>query len=574
MIDGGRSTTDPVLSAALTRYLARESNRGHYDRSAESGDVDGVAYATHLVRLRREEIGTWRSTWWRRLTREPLRVLDAGCGPGFVSAALADELPDGAVVGIDVEPEAISVAHLLARDRPNLLAVEGSLEDLPPALGTFDLIVCRTTLEHVYDPRTALAQLLGALNPGGALFLETPNYLFPFEPHVRLLMPPKCPKWLLRLECRAFGRDADFVDHLQFACDPRTLSRWARASGSVDVTDLMAEKVLSVLRGEQRSAVGWRQRAARTAAALAGRNTRLEQQLARLPVWPSAQLLIVRRDDAPPAAPAPDRELLFLRAITGRLPDVPHASGVVNRIIKPWYLRKPRPEVIADVRGLRMRLKPEEAIDGAYLFYPHLYDRHEIEFMRDTLRPGDTFIDVGAHIGFYSLAAAQCVASHGHVLSIEPEAWNFQRLEWNVEANGMSQVRLVRGGVSSIAGVRRLAVQGRGNRGGSSFGTDSVEVQEVECQPLAVILDRQAIERIDGIKLDIEGEEADVLEHFFAHVPSRLHPRFLIVEEADLALGHSRVAAILEQNGYVLRSRHTGNAVNSVFVRRVTGKSR
>jgi 2-polyprenyl-3-methyl-5-hydroxy-6-metoxy-1,4-benzoquinol methylase len=294
MSDPAAAAPDALLSAALTRYLASARNRGHYERADPGVAADAPAYAAELVRMRREEIATWRRTWWRRLAGEPMRVLDAGCGPGFVTAALADELPHSMVVGIDVEPEAIAVAQLVGSARPNLSAVHGALEDLPPAIGSFDLIVCRTTLEHVYEPCTALAQLLDALAPGGALFLETPNYLFPFEPHVRLLMAPKSPKWLLRAECRLFGRDPAFVDHLQFACDPRTLSRWARAHGPFDVVDLMAEKVLAVLHGEQRSAVGWRQRAAEAAGGLARRRPRLAERIARMPVWPSVQLLIIR----------------------------------------------------------------------------------------------------------------------------------------------------------------------------------------------------------------------------------------------------------------------------------------
>jgi 2-polyprenyl-3-methyl-5-hydroxy-6-metoxy-1,4-benzoquinol methylase len=281
--------TDP-----LRTYLLNEENRAHYARADESLPADTAAYAGELLALRRQELAGWRSTWWRALPREPERILDAGCGPGFLSAALADELPRSAVLAADIEPEAIAVAETLAAERNNLLTRQSSLESLPPEVGSFDLIVCRTTLEHVFDPRVALGRLLDALAPNGALFLETPNYLFPYEPHLRLWMLPKSPKLLLRAECALFGRDSSFVDHLQLVCDPVTLRRWATNHGRYTVVDLMQQKVLDIARGRQDSAVQARRRATGLLRGVARRAPRLVELAAGLPVWPSAQLLITR----------------------------------------------------------------------------------------------------------------------------------------------------------------------------------------------------------------------------------------------------------------------------------------
>jgi hypothetical protein len=154
--------------------------------------------------------------------------------------------------------------------------------------------VCRTTLEHVYDPRAALGRLLDVLAPSGSLFLETPNYLFPYEPHLRVWMLPKSPKPLLRAECRLLGRDPDFADHLQFVCDPLTLGRWARAHGPFTVIDLMRQKVLEIARGHQQPTAPGRRRAAAALGAVATRLPRLVEFAAGLPVWPSAQLLVIR----------------------------------------------------------------------------------------------------------------------------------------------------------------------------------------------------------------------------------------------------------------------------------------
>src|ERR1039458_3544474 len=111
---------DRELTEAVRRYLSCEVNRGHYER-VNDGPLpeDGSAYANSLIALRRRELQDWQRTWWSRLSLHPKRILDAGCGPGFVAAALADALPESQIVGVDIEPEAVAVARLLAGRRAN-----------------------------------------------------------------------------------------------------------------------------------------------------------------------------------------------------------------------------------------------------------------------------------------------------------------------------------------------------------------------------------------------------------------------------------------------------------------------
>jgi FkbM family methyltransferase len=61
------------------------------------------------------------------------------------------------------------------------------------------------------------------------------------------------------------------------------------------------------------------------------------------------------------------------------------------------------------------------------------WERAEAEQIRKCLRSGDTFIDVGAHIGYFSVLAAQIVGDTGQVLSIEPEFSNATMLAKNLE---------------------------------------------------------------------------------------------------------------------------------------------
>ena len=69
------------------------------------------------------------------------------------------------------------------------------------------------------------------------------------------------------------------------------------------------------------------------------------------------------------------------------------------------------------------------------------YEPHNTRLLRTVLRPGDTFVDVGANIGYFSLLAAQLVGPKGAVYAFEPFAQNFADLEKNVERNGYLNVK-------------------------------------------------------------------------------------------------------------------------------------
>ena len=102
------------------------------------------------------------------------RVLDIGCGTGFLLERLAERGFSG--IGIDLSPESVEharrrLAEIGAADR--LTAVVGSAYE-PPA-GPFDLIALTDVLEHLEDPRACLAALRAQLAPEGLLVISTPN---------------------------------------------------------------------------------------------------------------------------------------------------------------------------------------------------------------------------------------------------------------------------------------------------------------------------------------------------------------------------------------------------------------
>ena len=102
------------------------------------------------------------------------RVLDVGCGTGFLLEQLAGRGFSG--VGIDLSPE--SIAH--ARERLEALGAADRLDArlgsaYEPPEGEYDLITVTDVLEHLEDPRRCLRALRERLAPAGLVVVSTPN---------------------------------------------------------------------------------------------------------------------------------------------------------------------------------------------------------------------------------------------------------------------------------------------------------------------------------------------------------------------------------------------------------------
>lgn len=219
----------------------------------------------------------------------------------------------------------------------------------------------------------------------------------------------------------------------------------------------------------------------------------------------------------------------MLRALARLLPPV-SGAGIVGNAIRDFYARHDRPRSVVAVAGVLMEFDPAENVDGSLLFCSHLYDRKERNALFSRLGPGDVFVDVGAHIGFYALLAAARVGPQGRVLAIEADPVNHERLAANVRRNPGSTIDTVCVAISDVDGTAHLARNTTGNRGGNSLLVGGDETIQVPCRTLASVLAAQGLARVTGMKLDIEGMEFRVLRRYFEDVSPDARPRVIVFE--------------------------------------------
>lgn len=177
------------------------------------------------------------------------------------------------------------------------------------------------------------------------------------------------------------------------------------------------------------------------------------------------------------------------------------------------------PVVFTDRFGLRYLLFPSDAVYETFLNDGY-YERAEQSFCAGYIKPGMTVFDVGASHGYYTGLFAK-LAGPELVHAFEPEEVNFARLRLNLELNGFGSVRASRLAVVDEPREVVLNVFPPELYGWHTLGRPAMEVDGKPVPPIAqetvqgVTLDdycsAQGIERIDLLKLDVEGAELEAL---------------------------------------------------------------
>lgn len=161
------------------------------------------------------------------------------------------------------------------------------------------------------------------------------------------------------------------------------------------------------------------------------------------------------------------------------------------------------------------------------------FENAEYLFVDRFLRPGMTVLDIGAHHGFYTLLASKRVGPHGRVFSFEPSPREKKALLRHVKINRCRNVTVEGIALGSQPSDAELFVVQGTQTGCNSLRKPASDVSGA-LQPVPVHVARlddwlanHELEKIDFIKLDVEGGEREVLKGAQALLRRRLRPVIL-----------------------------------------------
>jgi len=208
-------------------------------------------------------------------------------------------------------------------------------------------------------------------------------------------------------------------------------------------------------------------------------------------------------------------------------------------------------ELSVERQGLKWVLNPSD-FPQVDLFWLGESDRWDLMHARRFVRPGSVIFDVGANFGYYALMLAAGLRGECEVHAFEPSPATYRRLVRHVALNRMDCVRPHRLALSDAPGTASMHPR-NGNSGASYLEAGG---QEVTVSTLDAFVETNGIERLDFLKLDVEGLEERVLRGG-ERVLGELRPTILLeIQPTTLRRAGSSAQQLVDHlgsRGYVLR---------------------
>lgn len=208
-------------------------------------------------------------------------------------------------------------------------------------------------------------------------------------------------------------------------------------------------------------------------------------------------------------------------------------------------VRLPRQAIVTTADGFRLLVDTNDFLQRE-IYLLGSWEREVSAALSACLRPGDTFIDVGANIGYHTIQAARRVGPTGRVLAFEPNPAVRERLLANIALNALHSVAVFPMALSDRAGTAQFHLDAAGNTGSGSLrrNPNSGALIEVEVDTLDAVLARMNIDAVAAIKIDIEGAELLALQGM-RNLLERAAAPVVICEISEgilTKLGHSSTA--------------------------------
>lgn len=171
--------------------------------------------------------------------------------------------------------------------------------------------------------------------------------------------------------------------------------------------------------------------------------------------------------------------------------------NIFLRLLKPSYIKLGRDRLFLD-RDDSLRL----SILGTY-------EPFTTKLLKEKIHKGDNILDIGAHIGYYTLIAAQMVGEKGKVYAFEPDPQNFAILSKNIKYNNLSNVELINKAVASSS--RKMKFYQNPLNAGNHSTVHNFNNRLIIIEGISLNDYFRKTPKISVIKMDIEGGEYEAI---------------------------------------------------------------
>ena len=172
----------------------------------------------------------------------------------------------------------------------------------------------------------------------------------------------------------------------------------------------------------------------------------------------------------------------------------------------------PRPNVLT-VKGKKLFIHKADDPLSSSLYYYGKYEPFETSLFQKLIKKGNTVVDIGAHIGYYTLISSGLVGKTGQVFSFEPDPRNLVLLRRCITANKLTNVVIVNKAVSNVNKKINFYLSNE-NKGDNKMFTQNRKDKCIQVE--SITLDSYFVAKsnyhIDLIKMDIQGAEVKALQ--------------------------------------------------------------
>lgn len=221
-------------------------------------------------------------------------------------------------------------------------------------------------------------------------------------------------------------------------------------------------------------------------------------------------------------------------------------------------------QLIFDLFGkykFSLNLNHHDLESSFYYFIPERYEHETQRYIKEAVHENMLAIDIGAHLGLFTILLADRVGPNGKVYSFEPGSNNYERLKLNLELNQLFQALPIHMALSRVTAQTHLILNERSNAGHfleeintrhKAFQNQLAE--EIQTITLDEFVEEQRIKKIDLIKIDAERSEDLILEGAKKTLSSGVANRIVceIPSSAKVIMGQDqdRVRKIFYSYGY------------------------